>query len=359
MKCFKALVAVVLSCATSVAAEESREFLIPPLTDEQMDLVIDSLRSQRPLEFPPFHVSGKIDPLVEGIWAGSKTETQSSVGPITLRFRRRLSSLVSADSRREVSANDLLESFDISLEQDKRNLIVRHSNASNLREQAGISLLVSRPSLGTQAAVLRGVRESGVFLGIPPLADVNTAWAALVCPRTFGRERRGRTGLAVFDLTPSPYELSEVKVSFASQGSVSMSTAGRLGRARIGIRVSDALPKPEQGDDEGISAAPRARYTYHPSIPFDFFRFAPYTSVQQGVSLQVLMQNRKGWMRTENLSNAVYVQKVNEAAPVTPVVSGRGVERNEGECYLVLRYNHSWREYAQESDPEWAKGQDG
>jgi hypothetical protein len=348
---------LLLTSVSVVHGEEVPGYSIPPLSEDQMDLLIDSLRSQRPLDLPPLHTSGQVDPLIQGIWAGSITDTQSTTGPITLRFRRRLDSLVSQDNQLRVQANDLLESFDISLEQQKRFLIIRHSHASQPKEQAGISLLMTRPTMGTQVVALRGARESGIYVGLSPLVDVETAWAVLLCPRVFGRDHRGKNGFQVFDLTPSPYELSEVNMSFAMQAAVSMSTAGRLGRARIGAQVTEMLPKAEQEYDEGISAAPKARYTYRPSTPFDFFRFAPYTSTQQGTLLQVQMQNRKGWLRTENFSNAIYVQKLSESSPVTPVVSGRGVERNEGECYVVVRHRYSWREYTQESEPAWAKEQ--
>jgi hypothetical protein len=193
--------------------------------------------------------------------------------------------------------------------------------------------------------MIMGQRESGMYVAVPPYNDTTQLWGLYVCPRVIAYKNIGRTGTRVMELGSSPYNLSEIKIVASAQGSASYEASRGKVRAAVELQVSSELPESLNPRDVSISSVAEPKVIYRPKFPFDFFRFAPHTDVQQGINMVVELQNRAGRIRRQNFSHVVSVHKSSEPSPVSVSINGVRPQTDSGDCYIVQIQKYSWKEY--------------
>jgi hypothetical protein len=317
-----------------------------PLTQDQYDTFLDSLRSRTPLKFPPHKASQKVDSATAGVWAGSKEKVESIGSKIVLRFRRKTAELVSPSMTGGVAGDQLLESWDLFLDLKEGWLFIKHGSPARAQDIDGLRAKVDTTKFGTRTPFIRGARDANLYMAIPPYEDYTTTWGLLVCPRRLVRESASELGVPEYVLGPSPYELSEASFDFQMRGDGLMSTAGQEGRTAMWLQTSSNLPRGAYNFDESVSSMPKVSVYYKPREAVDFFRFAPYDEIQEGALLTSQMHNRAGYLRRHMFAHVFHVKKMIEPSPVKVVAEGKKVVRDEGECYVVLMNKYSWMEYA-------------
>lgn len=333
----------------SVPKPQQARVVIEPLSEEQIDTFIDSMRSRVPFALRAPHASDKIDPNLSSLWSGSTVSAQTDIREIVLRFRRRTEDLLAAAKSSSYDPNQLLEYFDISIDPSNRWLSYQHSHPERRQDAGGLQTRVDRPMQDTFAPFIKGQRESGVYYVIPPFEDTSRLWGVLVCPRRVTKAKLAG-GLSGVALEPSPYELSEVKFTASAEAEVTMSTAGQKGRAQTLLKLSKGLPDSRFFVDTSLSTLPRASIQYKPLMPTDFFRFAPHPMVQEGVELEVEMTTKAGYQKVQHFGQAIYLRKFTEPPPTTVVAEGKRVVSDSGDCYIVMDFSYSWTTYSK-TDP--------
>jgi hypothetical protein len=330
--------------AVTPKVEQSR-VVIEPLSEEQIDTFLDSIRSRAPFILTPPYTSDKIDPNLGMLWSGSTVSARSDIRDIVLRFRRRTEDLLAAANTKDYDPNLLLESFDISIDQNNRWISYVHSHPEGRKDAGELQTRVDRPMLDTLSPFIRGQRDSGVYYVIPPFEEPSKLWGVLVCPRRITKAKLpgGLSGVA---LEPSPYELSEVKFTASAEAEVTMSTAGQKGRAQTLLKISKGLPESRFFVDTSVSTLPRAVIEYKPLMPADFFRFAPHSMVQEGVKLEVEMSTKAGYQKVQHFAQAIYLRKFTEPPPTTVVAEGKRVVSDSGDCYIVMDFSYAWTTYS-------------
>lgn len=335
-----------LGWVVPVQAEESGIAEIPPLSQEQVDLLFDSLRANTWLRLPPGKVSQQVDPNLAGLWAGSKVNVSTDIDPIVLRFRRKVEALVGAAQQGSNLTEETLESFDITITaragrtEELGVLRIRHSHPGSPKEAEGVAVSARPNEPQTLVPFMYGRLETSIYAAILPFERINEQWGVFICPRRLERTRDG-----AFALTPSVYELYEVKLTGRASADATMSTGGQPGRVAINFSRSKELPPSSLTEDHSVSALPRAFITYKPTEPFDFFRFKPLRSIQQGLIVSVTMQSKIGYVRKKSFARAVYVHLVEEPMGVPVFVEKRRAVTDNGECYIVFEQDYSWMEY--------------
>ena len=326
------------------APKEQLRMTLPPLTDEQVDLFLDSLRSSIPLRFPPPHESQRVDSNISGLFAGSQVKISTDISRIVLRFRRRTEDLLAAANTQDYDPNTLLESFDVTINLSDSWLELQHSNPELRRDFDGFRIRLDRKMKESMSPFVRGQKESAVYYGIPPYSDASELFGILVCPRRVTKATLAG-GLSGVALLPSPYELSEVMIMPDAKAEAVMSTAGQLGKTGTYLELTDALPPSRFFEDVSISSMPRAGTYYKPISPIDFFRYAPANAVQQGILMRVEMTNKAGYQRVQRFGEGVFIRKFQEPPPINVVADGKRVASDNGDCYIVVDHRYSWVTY--------------
>jgi hypothetical protein len=326
----------------------------PPISRDQMDTFLDSVRSSVQFDLSSPKESQRIDPNIAGIWAGSSTRIETDIRQVTLRFRRKVDEVIAASQTEGYDANHLLDQFDFSIDPGERWMVFQHSNAELRGDADGFRFRSDKPSRETRSPFIRGQKESSLYLAIPPYKDPTKTWGILVCPRRIGK-KTGSGGLIEYALSQSPYELSEVFLSYSARADATMSTAGQDGLVKLTLQVSKSLPETSHPSDEAVSSVPQASLTYKPQTPIDFFRFAPFDKVQEGGLFEVAMVNKAGYERKQFYSHALYVEKFLEPPPTTVVADAHRVSSDTGECYVVLDFRYAWTEYLKGPVPSFSK----
>jgi hypothetical protein len=338
---FVALLLIVGWSFVPVSADERPALEIATLTQTQIDLLIDSLRSSARLTLPPSKASQVVDANTSGIWAGSKTKVSLAMSEVTLRFRRKLEELVAAAQSGKDLTYDLLESFDVTVKADLSRMGMRHSNPERAFDAQGVWVSTYTTKPQTLVPFVSGQKDSGVYAAILPTANRDNQWAMYVCPRKVVRDRR----TAAVSLMPSLYELFEAKVEVSAEAEAIMSTGGQEGKVKLSMSLTKDLPPSGLAEDESISAVPRAALKYKPQTPFDFFKFKPHADVQQGVQVAVEMQNKVGYIRRQFFRRSLYLHKSEEQTGVPVYVDNRRAVTDSGECYVVVEMASAWTEY--------------
>jgi hypothetical protein len=352
------ILAIVITLLSTTLLEQSRieaeeaepipKVVFSPITQEQLDLFLDSVRTANPLDIPPPRKNDSVDPNLAGFWAGSKVEVFSDIRQITLRFRRRIDELLAASKTNDYDTNTLLEAFDIIVDPSERWLTVTHSHQVDKQRSDGLRVRIDRPARESVSPFLKGQGESSAYFVIPPFKDGASLWGMFVCPRRMVQARLPG-GLSGVVLSSSPYELSEVKFELQARADAVMSTAGQDGEAKAELKVSKNLPESTFSTDTSISTVPKVSVHFKPATPIDFFRFAPYKEVQEGVQLSLALTNKAGYRRTQQVSHALYIQKFIEPPPITIVADRKRVVSDEGDCYVLMDFAYRWVEYSKET----------
>ncbi len=320
---------------------------VEPLSREQIDIFLDSVRAGSPFTPPQTYVSQKVDAATSGIWSGVAFDADGEVVDLVLRFRPSVEErLKRAESGK--SAGQLADSVDIGIRLGIKGLQFSHSMARDPQMQNGfLSPLKSDKRHKTRTAFVRGVQESGMHLSVPPMLSGEAAenWGVLICPRAAAvvKDPSGRS--LQLELTASPYELSEVKMSIVGSASTRVPTLNSKERLKMRVSTTQEVPPAIISEDEEISVSPSLQIAYHPSASADFFRFAPHASTQQELRLMAETENSAGYIRRAYFASTLYIQKLTEPSPVSVVVNGAMVARDEGVCYVVQRRKNRWAEY--------------
>ena len=340
------VLALSIVCAvpfSAAHAQDANKDLFAPATVEQVDQFIDSIRSHVALDTPPQNVSQNIDGAIAGLWAGSKVKVDSMLGPLVLRFRPKTQALLELGDAGDVSGSALLESFEITLTPEEERLRIEHSHVADRRDAGGFYARIDRLKDPTRLAFVEGQKDSGFYMAVPIARNPITNWGIFICPRRFvGQDAKNNLGI---ELKPSSYELSEAFFKLDLNAQATMATAGQKGRVTVEALISPGLPPAKVGRDEAVSTLPAAGVSYLPSMPFDFFRFAPFKDVQQGVVTLVEMQNKAGYIRRQYFSHQRMIHKTEEPTPVNLVVRRRQLTNDSGECYVIIEQRYSWMTY--------------
>jgi hypothetical protein len=327
--------------ALQVQSEERPALEIAPLTQLQEDILFDSLRSDAVLALPALKTSQVVDPNIAGVWAGSKTSVVMKMSEVTLRFRRKVEELVAAAQTGKDLTNELLESFELVLRAQAERIELRHSHSERQYDSQGVWVPIRSRHPKTLVPFIPGKKGSGVYVAVLQTEDRDNNWGVFVCPRGVSREGTKKA----LHLNPSYYELFEAKVGMEVDAEVRRSTSGQPGRVKVTLDLSSGLPPSRVATDESISALPRGLVKYKPKLAFDFFKFKPNTSVQQGALVTAELHNKAGYLRRQFFSRYLYLHRTQEQTGV-PVflIEGRAVN-DTGECYVVVEQANSWMEY--------------
>lgn len=320
---------------------------IAPLSREQIDIFFDSLRASSPFTPPPIQSSQRVDPAISGIWSGAVFDPEGEISDIVLRFRPSIDErLKRAESGK--STAQLAEHVDVSMRLGPKGLQFAHSMAKDPLMSSGfLSPLKLDARSKTRTAFVRGAQDSGMYLSVPPMLSPEAAesWAVLICPRAAEVVKNKTTGALQLELTSSPYELSEVKMSMISNASARVPTLNTKERLKMRIETTEHVPASVVAEDEEFSVSPSLQVSYHPISTPDFFRFAPNVSTQQGLRITSETENPAGHIRRAYFTTMLYIQRLNEPSPVSVIINGTRVGRDEGACYVVQRRKSRWAEY--------------
>jgi hypothetical protein len=326
-------------------ADDVHRVSFAAMTQDELDRFRDSLKNSVPLVSHPPRGSQRIDAHTEGLWSGTSTDVNTSIGEVVLRFRPSTEELLARSITNENSLNALLESVDLKLAYEDSHVVFVHSNPEDPREVGGFKAKVKRKDHPTRVKMIMGQRDAGMYVAVPPFNDPQAEWGVYVCPRIIKYQSVGRTGTRVMRLETSPYNLSEVKITADAVGSATFEAPRGKVRAAITLQLSQGLPESANPTDLSVSAVAEPKVRYRPKFPFDFTRFAPSTDMQQGLTMMVELQNRSGKIRRQNFSHVVSVHKSNEPSPVPVTVDGIRPAGDTGDCYVVQIQRYSWKEY--------------
>jgi hypothetical protein len=269
------------------------------------------------------------------------------VEDITLRFRPSVEErLKRAEGGGGVG--ELAEFVDLRIRLVPKGIHFSHSMAKDPLMVNGFLSPLKLDARGTtRTAFVRGVQDSGMYLSVPPMLSMEAAenWGVLVCPRAAQIVKGRSTGQMQLELSSSPYELSEIKMAMTANASARLPTLNSKERLRMRISTTGNVPPSTVAEDEEISVSPSLQVAYHPSAAPDFFRFAPHTSSQQGIRVMSETENQAGHIRRAYFDTTLYIQKLMEPSPVSVVINGARVGRDEGACYVVQRRKTRWAEY--------------
>jgi hypothetical protein len=320
---------------------------LEPLSREQIDVFFDSLRASSPYTPPPIQLSQKVDATTSGIWSGTVFEPEGEIKDITLRFRPSIEErLKRAESGASVS--QIAELVDLSIRLALKGIQFSHSMAKDPLMANGFLSPLKLDARGiTRTAFIRGAQDSGMYLSVPPMLSMEAAenWGVLVCPRTAQIVKNKSTEQRQLEFSSSPYELSEVKMTISANASGRLPTLNSKERLKMRISTTEHVPPATVAEDEEISVSPSLQVAYHPSVAPDFFRFAPHASSQQGIRIMSETENQAGHIRRAYFATTLYIHKLMEPSPVSVVVNGARVARDEGACYVVQRRKTRWAEY--------------
>jgi hypothetical protein len=330
-----------------ILLSESRvEF--PPLTRDAIDRFFDSLRAGGQFVLPPLRQSQQVANNISGIWAGTRTEFESKIGVITLRFRPSDEArLARAESGKNLQA--LADSFDVELELKPREFVIRHQYAENKLTRLGMKVDMGTNKVNpVLTEFVKGFRDAGMYFAWPSITNdlAHRAWSLLICPRSPRLVQRKRSEDPQLELQQSPYQLREVSFSISSEVRARIPPTDRPERISILVVPSENLPQAEQNKDEVKSLSPNVLVPYRPATSFGFFKPSLVSgSIQEGLLARIETENPAGYIRRQYHSHVVYMSSLNEPSPVRVIIGDRRAARDEGECYVVSAQRSVWNEY--------------
>lgn len=313
------------------------------MTTDQIDQFVDALRSNIPLAIRPMDESQQVDSDLAGLWAGSKTKVESSMGPLVLRFRPKTEVLLALGEDGGVAEKTVLDHFEATISMKGGRVLVEHSHYNDRRDAGGMLARIDRFKDPTRSAFIQGQKQSGFYVSVPTARDPMSSWGFMLCPRDLSVEFAG--GSRSISLKPSPYELYEVMSTADMSVQSTLATAGQKGRVTVQLFSSPGLPEPKSQRDEAVSTVPTGALLYSPATPFDYYRFAPATDAQVGLVALVEMQNKVGYIRRQYFSHQRLIHKTDEPSPVKLVIGRTAVRSDLGDCYMVFEERHSWMTY--------------
>jgi hypothetical protein len=346
ISCCAAVLLAIFAGPHASFAQDVPRITFPPMTQDDVDRFRDSLKNNVALVSHSPRQSERVDSHTEGVWAGSQTDVQTNIEEVVLRFRPSTEEVLARSITTQNESKALLEYVDLKLSYKFPQVTFIHSHPQDGREVSGFEAKVIRKDISTRVKMIAGQRESTMYVAVPPFNNPAELWGLYICPRIFKYQSVGRTGTRVMSFGPSPYSLSEVRLSASAVARASFEASRGKVRAAVSLQLSRDMPESVDSSDLSISAVAEPKVTYRPKFPFDFFRFAPQTDIQQGLNMVVELQNRAGKIRRQNFSHVLSVHKSNEPSPVSVMAEGVRPASDTGDCYLVQVQKYSWKEFS-------------
>jgi hypothetical protein len=320
-----------------------------------MDFFFDSLRAGSPFVPPPLRPSQVVDSNTSGMWAGTRTEVSSHISEVILKFKPTAEArLERADLQRRRIGTDLLaEEFDVSIRLSPTRMVIAHPLAETKLVRTGlIAELSDKYHSLVRTEYISAVRDAGMYIAVPSMTrtEAGNSWGVFVCPRKLVLVRPTKSAADQYELHPSPYQLSEVKLTMTAQAEAGTLPGTKRERVSIESAFTANLPASYETKDEVVSVSPWIALPYKPQGPFEFFRLPQEGHVQEGMFLKVELQNAAGYVRRQNFSHVFYAQALHEPSPISVIVNSNRVYKDEGECYVVLSQRSMWSEYVRK-DP--------
>jgi hypothetical protein len=324
----------------------------PVMSREFLDHFFDSLRARTVFSPPPLQVSQVVDANTSGIWAGTKTTVETDLQEVVLRFKP-------TDEARLERANDkkgtrplLAEYFDLTLQVTPRKLTIIHPLAEGKVTRRGITAeYTPYKSSPSRTEFVGGFRDAGMYFSVPAMGsvDVQKAWGILVCPRELVIAPPKGGLPSRIELHPSPYEVGEVRMTWAGQTEASFPAGSKKERVAVDLALSSQIPRSLEHRDEVTGLSPMVPLIYKPLNPFSFFRMPHDGAVQEGMLNIIEMQNFAGHVRRQFFSHVGYVKRIDEPSPVSVIVRANRVVRDEGACYVVAAQRSVWSRFDKKS----------
>jgi hypothetical protein len=295
-----------------------------------------------------------VDPHTAGIWAGTKTVVESSIGEIVLRFRPTAEARLQRASG-EGSTSPLAEWFDVKIDITPQRLIFTHPLAVDRMARAGLEARFAaskRDHVITE--YIQAGREAGLYVAVPAALrdEMSKNWGILVCPRVYTITPVKESAKTRLELFKSPYELVEVRFALVADTQARMSSASKAERLNMQLAISGGLPSALDKEEEVTSLLPIAQLPYRPSREFDFIKFPlNETGLREGFVATVSMTNMAGHLRAQHHSHVLYVERISEPSPVSVVVRAHRPVRDEGDCYIVSEQRSVWNRYSKVAPP--------
>lgn len=348
------LVLATTECSSQEQQDEKIEVAgayvkFPQISRTFIDQFFDSLRSKSGFVPSPLVASQVVDANTSGIWAGTRTEVETAIPQIVLRFRPLAEARLERATRvGQGTAQVLAEEFDITMAWEHRGVRLRHPLARDGYVQQGVlaeSLAFKRSTARTE--YFPAARESGIYVSVPAMlkSETDKAWGVLICPRVVSFVRAGPKGKPGVELLPSPYELSEVKVAWQGRASASIPFGSKRERIRVDQALTPDLPASLENHDEVTAVSPMLSLDYKPTAEFAFQRYPQDGGFRQGILLTSEMQNPWGHRRIQRFSHVLYVQRFDEPSPVAVIIKDNVASRDEGVCYIVAAQRSVWSQY--------------
>jgi hypothetical protein len=314
-----------------------------------IDRLFDALRNRSAFIPLPVVTSQVVDANTSGMWAGTKSDVETAVSSIELRFRPTAEArLERARGAGTTGAVTLAEEFIFTISTTPRGLHFRFPLAADPYFRNGLTAELS-PQKRTPARTefLYAAREAGMYLSMPAMirSELDSAWGVLICPRVAERLIDSRGATAGYQLRRSPYELSEVKASWVASVLASIPLGSKRERVRVEHALSPDIPPGVEQQDEVVTVSPSVTLEYQPTAPFEFVRVPPDGQFRQGMVHTIQMQNASGYLRTQRFSHVAYVARVDEPSPVAVILRDKVAQKDEGECYIVGAQRSIWSEY--------------
>jgi len=335
---------------TSDIRVENGRVTFPPLSRDVLDFFFDSLRAGSPFVPPPLRPSQVVDANTSGMWAGTRTEVNSHISEVILRFKPTDDArLERADLQRRKIGTDLLaEEFDVSIQLSPTRMIIAHPLAETKIVRTGLSVELSdRQRSFVRTEYVSAVRDAGMYISVPSMtrSEAGNAWGMFICPRKLVFTSPTKGAPEQYELHPSPYQLSEVKVTMSEQAEPGTLPGTKRERVSLESAFTANLPASYETKDEVTAISPWINLPYKPQRPFEFFRFPQEEQIQEGMFLKVELQNAAGYVRRQNFTHVFYAQALHEPSPISVIVNSNRVYRDEGVCYAILSHRSIWSEY--------------
>lgn len=325
-----------------------------PMSRVFIDRFFDSVRGKSAFDPGPLTPSSVVDSNTAIIWAGTKEEIQTTLSEIVLRFRPSAEArLERANQSKKQVLSSLADELEVRIFWDKEGFHIVHPLSESKAFRRGLVVAVE-PLRRAQARTqyFEGVRDSGMYLSLPSMiqSEVEKAWGVLLCPRVVAMTDPKRGPRAGLELRRSPYELSEVKMTWAGRAWANIPFGTKKEKVGIDLAVSSALPSSLSFHDEIVAMSPVLNLVYQPTEVFDFVRFPQDGQLREGILFSVTMQNSAGYRRVQRFGHIGYIQRIDEPSPVPIILGDQVASRDEGSCYIIGGQRGMWAEYSR-GDP--------
>jgi|GEM_PF-5001516 len=299
--------------------------------------VMGALLSGQTLPFIPAVKEVYSDKADFEAWEGNRPELKAELKRIIVCFRRPSSLRTEPEG---------IESFDVILEFQPKDLIARISHPRQRRYRGGMRLAFSQP----WGVFLEGVKDTSVaVLTAQSVPEEEQRRALLLCPRS-RREFRSE-GKVQNWLMDSGYRFSRGLFSVSAAVEGRALSGGNIGLARGSILTSPNISRAEEYFDQVYMRDPRISLNYRPYVGEIVAAQAESRGITAGVEVRIEFQRSSGHKRLSTLRDVVWIKEV--AMEQGQEWWAVGPDRTQvpvagGICYLVLKEKTAEHRFSRE-----------